>query len=175
MVGSEEGFVNFELQSTISFYITFLCYLLRLSSLLRMSWRLSHLFKNLDMLPGGCSSCQEFSRSLLSGLLAVIFFNCLAFAGPMVFFEGSPSKSANRNAAVELKLIPRAITQSTPTIVYSHLLTVSRHSAFSLHQLQILMFEGSISSNLASKCAKGTITLRTTLGNSYQHVALPYS
>ena len=35
-----------------------------------------------------------------------------------MFFEGSPSKSANHKAAVELKLMPAAINQSTPAIEY---------------------------------------------------------
>ena len=44
-----------------------------------------------------------------------------AFTGIIVFFEGSPSKSANLKAAVELKLMPAATSQSTPAIEYSPL------------------------------------------------------
>ena len=38
-----------------------------------------------------------------------------------MLFEGSPTKSANLNAVVELKLMPAAINQSTPAIEYSPL------------------------------------------------------
>ena len=43
----------------------------------------------------------------------------LAFTGPMVLFKGSFSRSAKFNAVVELKLIPAAVNQSTPTIDYN--------------------------------------------------------
>ena len=36
-------------------------------------------------------------------------------------FEGSPPKSANLKAVVELKFMPAAINQSTPVIDYSPL------------------------------------------------------
>ena len=36
-----------------------------------------------------------------------------------MLFDGTPARSANRNAIVELKLIPAAINQSTPKIEYN--------------------------------------------------------
>ena len=36
-------------------------------------------------------------------------------------FEGSPSRSANLKAIVELKFMPAAVNQSTPDIEYSPL------------------------------------------------------
>ena len=38
-----------------------------------------------------------------------------------MLFEGSPTKSANLKAVVELKLMPAAINQCTPAIEYSPL------------------------------------------------------
>ena len=38
-----------------------------------------------------------------------------------MLFEGSPSKSANLKAVVELKFMPAANNQSTPAIEYSPL------------------------------------------------------
>ena len=45
--------------------------------------------------------------------------NGLAFTGPIVLLEGSPSKSANLKAVVELKFMLAAINQSTPVIEYN--------------------------------------------------------
>ena len=54
-------------------------------------------------------------------MIQFYMFKGLAFTGPIVLFEGSPSKSANRKADVELKFIPAAINQFTPAIEYSPL------------------------------------------------------
>ena len=58
-----------------------------------------------------------------------------------MLFEGSPSRSANRNAVEKLK---------------SHS-SMSPDSLFSSHQLQILLFGDSISLNAFCKCAMGKV------------------
>ena len=157
VVRCEDGLVYSKFQLTVSFSITSLGYCLQIGSFFNMSRRCSHLLKLLHMLPRWCSTGQKSPRSL-----------CM-----MVLFDGSPSRSTNRNAVVELKLISSAINQSTPTIEYIHSLIVSRHLVFSSHRLQTLLSEVSASRDFVCKLARETVMVLTTSWNFYQDVAPP--
>ena len=88
--------------------------------------------------------------------------------------EGSPSRSANNYAVLELKLILAAINQSTPTIEcspFTDSLLAYNILIASAANLTVL-FEGSVSSNIACKCATGTESVLTISVNFYLDVAL---
>ena len=78
--------------------------------------------KYLHVLSNRRSRRQESSWpffTILSSWFNLTSCNGLAFTGPIVLLEGSPSKSANLKAVVELKFMLAAINQSTPVIEYN--------------------------------------------------------
>ena len=123
IVRRKDSLVLSNLQFTISLNVAFLRYLLWVSPFFHVRWRCSHLFEHLHMLSYWCSGRQKSSWSFFAIYFAVVHSHVLqrsgAFTGPMVLFEGSPSRSANREAIVEPKLMPAAINQFTPTIEYN--------------------------------------------------------
>ena len=123
IVRRKDSLVLSNLQFTTSLNIAFLGYLLWASPFFHVRRRCSHLFEHLHMLSYCCSGRQKTSWSFFAIYFAVVHSHVLqrygAFTGPMVLFEGSTSRSANREAVVEPKLIPAAINQSTPTTEYN--------------------------------------------------------
>ena len=109
IVCRKDSLVLSNLQFTISLNIAFLCYLLWISPFFHVRWRCSHLFEHFHLL---CSSRQKSFWPFFSISFAVVH----SYVLQSLF---SPSKSANRKAVVELKLMPAAIKKSTPTIEYS--------------------------------------------------------
>ena len=93
----------------ISSHRIFQHHFFRICFFFHMNWRCWHLFKHPYMLPCWCSTFQESPWSLFSSLLTMINLYILqrfAIHGTMVLIEGSPSRSLNRTAIVELRLIP---------------------------------------------------------------------
>ena len=79
--------------------------------------------------------------------------NGLAFTGPIVLLEGSPSRSANLKAVVELKFMLAAINQSTPVIEYNLLTdSVAPFSILLASSMKLTLWRSSFISSSLYTC-----------------------
>ena len=93
-----------------------------------------------------------YSR-FLSSWFNLTSCNGLAFTGPIVLLGGSPSRSANLKAVVELKFILAVINQSTPVIEYSLLTdSLAPFNILLASSMKLTLWRSSFISSSLYKC-----------------------
>ena len=118
-----------------------------------------------------CQCSISFSCDIDSALSVSVSCNGLAFTGPIVLFESSPSRSANLKAVAELKFMPAAINQSTLVIKYNPLTDNIAPFSILMASTAKLTVGDSVSSDHSCICAMEKVWVSTTLESSCLDVA----